>query len=273
MKGFLLEIKWLLFNSFFNWRIFQKTLKLKNSRKGKKLFLFANGPSLKILCPNKIKNYQKLGYEVFAINSFVRTDFFRIVHPDYYHIADPAHFLDFNSTDILPDYQEFAKKDHEKIKELNCKLFLPINRYNKFPHRNKYAVTHISNSGKKGSGNILTAFGHSTMTAYSALSIALFLGFDEIYICGFDNSWFKSVVVDHKNNLYYDHNHFYDLEKSYNKRLKISPLDGSNMGEYLLIQQRLFEDLYRFPSSKIVNLDPNSLVDAFTKKHNLNVYI
>lgn len=272
IKSQVLELKWLIYNILFNFKNFSRTLSLKNARKGKKLFLFANGPSLNILCPVKIREYQESGFEVFAINSFIRSDFFQTVKPNYYHIADPAHFLDFTAGEISKQYQEFARIDHEMISGLDCLLFIPINQYNKISHRRKFPVTHLSNPYKKGIGNLFTAFGHSTMTAYGALHISLFLGFDHIYICGFDNSWFKSVSVDKSNNLYYDHNHFYDESSSHNKKLMISSKDGINLGHYLKIQQRLFSDLYRFKSPKISNLDPNSLTDAFSKNHDLDVY-
>jgi hypothetical protein len=33
-----------------------------------------------------------------------------------------------------------------------------------------------------------------------------------------------------------------------------------------------FSQLHRFPADRIVNLDPDSLIDAFPKVHDLDVY-
>ena len=107
------------------------------------------------------------------------------------------------------------------------------------------------------------------MTVYCALSIALYLDFSRIYICGVDNTYFKSVTVDGENRLFFENTHFYDERIS---KTPVSALDGANMGHFLDIQQKLFQDLYRFSGCSITNLDPESLVDAFPKHHKLDVY-
>jgi hypothetical protein len=45
-----------------------------------------------------------------------------------------------------------------------------------------------------------------------------------------------------------------------------------NVAEELLAYSRLFSDLYGFSKFDIVNLDPDSLTDAFPKFHNLDIY-
>ena len=39
-----------------------------------------------------------------------------------------------------------------------------------------------------------------------------------------------------------------------------------------IVYNWIFENYELFKSYKIVNLDKNSLIDSFPKKHNLNVY-
>jgi len=272
-QSYIREMKWFLVNSSINRQHFIKTRKLRNTKRYTDLFLFANGPSLTKLDARKIRWYQKSGFEVFCINSYINSELATTVPPDYYHIADPAHFLDFSAQEISSIYIEKARSDNKKISGLKCPLFIPINRVGCFPAANTFPIAHISNPFRTGIGSLFSATGHSTMTAYTALHIAVYMGFRTIYICGIDNSWFKTLAVDELNNLFFDHNHFYDIRHDGNKRLPVTKADGSTVGHYLEIQSRLFNDLYRFSGSNIVNLDPTSLVDAFSKTHSLDVYL
>jgi hypothetical protein len=56
---------------------------------------------------------------------------------------------------------------------------------------------------------LFATLGWQTMTAYVSISIASYLGYDEIYIAGFDNDSFKTVqrVGEH---IEYYFSHFYD---------------------------------------------------------------
>jgi len=116
-------------------------------------------------------------YEVFCINSYVASENFKVLKPDYYHIADPAHFLDFSARRHSPAEKDRARIDHTLIRELDCPLFVPINRLQSFSGSNIYPIAHISNKYRAGRGSLFSATGHSTMTAYTALHIAVYMGF------------------------------------------------------------------------------------------------
>lgn len=93
----------------------------------------------------------------------------------------------------------------------------------------------------------------------------MFLGFKNIYIAGYDNNYFKTIEVDKNNKIHYLENHAFKQggtdKYSYEKDKSL------NLAKLLLIWSYSFLDLCSFPKN-IINLDENSLIDAF-KKHNI----
>ena len=121
------------------------------------------------------------------------------------------------------------------------------------------------------------------MTAYKALAIACYLGYSRIYVCGFDNDYFKSITASDSNELYYTDNHFYHTQKdginedggdsTGESPYKVNKeIEGNSTGELLYLHHFLFKHLEKFNKYEIYNLDKNSLVDAFSKHHNLDIY-
>jgi hypothetical protein len=105
------------------------------------------------------------------------------------------------------------------------------------------------------------------MTAYKALAISLYLGYERIYICGFDNDYFKNLESNIKNEIFYTDKHFFD------SGIKTNALGhASSIGDYLYKDHFLFNHLSKFPSSRLYNLDMNSLHTQFNKEHDLDVY-
>ena len=106
---------------------------------------------------------------------------------------------------------------------------------------------------------------YKSITSYKALAISCFLGFKNIYIAGYDNNYFKTIEVDKNNKIHYLENHVFKQggtdKYSYEKDKSL------NLAKLLLIWSYSFLDLCSFPKN-IINLDENSLIDAF-KKHNI----
>ena len=68
------------------------TKELKNTQTKKKCFVFANGPSMNLLDVKKIEQYQKAGFDVICINSYITSDMANTVVPNYYVLSDPDSF-------------------------------------------------------------------------------------------------------------------------------------------------------------------------------------
>jgi hypothetical protein len=256
----------------------KKTSLLRNTYKHTSAFVFANGPSLKKLDFFKVKKYQEEGFKIFCVNSFIGDGTGLIFIPDYYVLSDPAFFGFYDEL-----YENLGKEADKRIKEIknninalknykDIKLFVPIQFYGRLELNNEiFYFNDIEYRWfNKNVTNIIYPRSYISMTAYKALAIACFMGFKKIYICGFDNDYFKSITVDIENNLYYANMHF--KEQGDDKVRKVLHNEASNIAELLRGFASLFEDLYKFPKDRIINLDNESLVDAFSKKHNLDVY-
>ena len=246
-----------------------KIKKLKDSKKGQKAFVFANGPSLNKIDAEKIKKYQDEGFDVFAGNSFINTEFGKIVEPNYYVFSDPAHFGVYSTT--TPEVAiKNCINDYEKIVSREIPLFVPHRYCRKVSYKKAYVFNDTFDIFSKNVKDVTKRRPYVSMTLYKALSIACYMGYEEIYICGFDNDYFKSIIVDENNNVMYEENHFYDKVGNKNNRMQ-SPL-FSTTAEALISFHVLFLGLEMFKQENIINLDPSGLADCFVKKHNLDIY-
>ena len=245
----------------------KRTKELKNTKKGKKCFAFANGPSMNLLDIKKIEKYQKTGFDVICVNSYITSDMAKTVVPNYYVLSDPTYFG--ASQIVLPDdVIDAEKRQIASLIELNIPVFIPTH----FSNLNLFNSYYIFNDFEnRFSRNIdpTKPRGYRTMTAYKALAIACYLGYDNIYICGFDNDYFKAISVDENNDAYIIDKHFYDD----GVKIRTTPSVGEGLGDILWEHYRLFKNLDFFRQFNIINLNKNGLIDVFSKKHDLDIYV
>lgn len=232
----------------------KKTKELKNTKKGQKCFVFANGPSMNLLDAKKIEQYQKAGFDIICVNSYLISDIADTVVPNYYVLSDPLSF-----------FGDTQKKYINRLNDLNIPVFIPAQFINNSP-KHYYIFNDVENRFTSNI-NPIKPRGYLSMTAYKALAIACYLGYDTIFICGFDNDYFKTFSVDENNDIYYIDKHYYDT----GHKSKIGPNKGEGLGNLLWQHHLLFKNLELFKKYNIINLNKNSLVDAFSKKHDLDV--
>lgn len=249
-----------------NFRRINKFKGFKNTKKDKKAFVFANGPSLGKLDPYKIKKYQKMGYDVFAGNSYINSSYGEIVVPDYYIFSDNRHF----GKKCSPIEAEKYKKDVKKIQEQKIPVFIPHRYCRGIDWPNSYVFNDSFDVFSNNVVDMTKRKGYVSMTLFKAISAACYMGYEKIYICGFDNDYFKYYQVDEENNIYFLDNHFYSKENS--EPVKRKQEFYKSMGELLLNISLTFAGLEKFKNKPIINLDKNGLVDSFSKKHSLDVY-
>jgi hypothetical protein len=247
---------------------FKDTKALKDSFKNKNAFVLANGPSLKKIDLEKIKQRQKeFKSKVICVNSFIGKLNSKLI-PDFYVLSDPLYFgldQELSTEETLKE----IKRDLELIEKNNVTLFIPLKFKNKLNIKtNVYYFNDIElRRFNKNIIDITRPRGYLSVTAYKALSVACYLGFKKIYIAGFDNDYFKTFEVDKKNKLFFKDNHAYNQKTA---KFKINESEAKNMGELLILHSKLFSDLYRFPKN-IINLDHESLVDAFEKSNKFSL--
>ncbi len=241
--------------------------RLKGSARGRNAFVFANGPSVSCLDPYKVRG---MGFDIFAINGYLWSDFSRIVAPTHYVLSDPACFYAPNSKRRTDAQVEIAKKYIQLIAEieaLGATLFVPMRFMSLLPTRKVIGFCDVENEFSNNVMNVMKPRGYITMTAYKALAISLYMGYEKIYICGMDNDYFKELEADEENRLYYNDRHFFGEEKKTNPGV-----DGDTVGEFLYTHHFLFSHFSKFPKERIVNLHKSSLNTYFPKEHALDVY-
>lgn len=240
--------------------------KLGGTKKGLPCFVFGNGPSLKILDIPKFNDFRlKTSAELFVVNNFLASEMARYVNPDHLVLSDPASFCD--------DY--IAALRANGIEKRVDTLWIPAgkNLEEKIKPKNLlYFNDRDSRLTGRRNVNPVRPRGYVSMTAYKALAVAVYLGFDPIYLLGIDNSYLDKVRVDLHNRVFRTDSHFDSEAYPDDASRDYWPADqGYDLGSLLRAYAKLFEDLKLFPANRIRHLDPNSLVDAFPKTRGLDV--
>ncbi|MBF0570625.1 MAG: DUF115 domain-containing protein [Candidatus Omnitrophica bacterium] len=260
---------WHLFRYYknFMWphrELLKKTANLRGIHKGQNAFVFGCGPSLKRLDIQKIKQYQKKEkFNIYAVNAFINSEFCQEVIPDYYILSDPQSFKPEK------EYSATASLVWKKLNQYHVPLFVPADLYQQADYQHKFIFCDQANLYSRNVTDPLSPAGFLSLTVLKAIQIALFMGHEKIYICGVDHDHFKSLYVDEHNDLYFDDTHFYGGDKKNIYRLK--GWEATMMNQFYL-SCLVWESFARFRHCPIINLNPESFVDTFTKQHDLDVY-
>jgi hypothetical protein len=256
-----------------NRKILNKTLKLKNSKKGKKVFIFGSGPSMSLLDPKKISELiNKEGYDVIALNSFLYTDFAKFITPSYMVFSDPIDFRgELPSTHARKHREVGGREDKKKAIKKNIPLIIPIQffEYTKQDHGQVFYFNDCSDYFSEKI-DLLKPRPFKSFTGMKAIASGIYMGYDEIYICGFDYEHFKKTTVDEDNQISFEFKHFYESKNRPHHNLSIKKY---TFGHHLYDCALAFIQHDKFKNFNIVNLHKNSLIDSFPKNKNLNIYL
>lgn len=237
---------------------------LKNSKMGKVALVLGSGPSLNNLNTDVLSDYVD---DVFVINSFNQLKVATKIKPDFYGLSDPAHFgsLSNEQASELSELLNYVRGSGATLvlphTAFLAKVFIDF-KCVFFDDREKtFLNTNISPMKPRSYGST---------TIYKMLAMATFMGYDEIFILGFDNTNFLNYR-GRPDNLMQDvggatatrkvetkSTFIYDYEKEFT----------SGMAGRMQSYAHLFGDLHKFKKFKVSNLDPNSLTDAFPKVGN-----
>jgi hypothetical protein len=244
----------------------KRTRMLKNTKKGKKCFVFSTGPSLSLLDIKKIEKYQKSGFDVISNSTYISHEIAKVAPPNYYLISDPASFgvrKDYLSDEFYND----QKQRIETLNKLNIPVFIPAQFINLNLIKNYYVFNDFENRFNRNT-DLTKPRGYSSLTGYKTLAIACYMGYDTIYICGMDNDFLNTLTVDENNEIFMVVKHFFDSGAKY----KTGPTIGKGIGNLMWEYYLAFQHLELFTCHNIINLNKNSLIDTFSKKHDLDIY-
>jgi hypothetical protein len=263
-------------------RQFAALRRVAGTKRGRNALLLANGPSVNLLDPGKLRLLQAGGADLFVLNDFACSSLFDQVIPDYYILTDPLNFFDtraYASKEEVAGILERAEIVAERLRKTRCTVCVPYHRCAQA--RTIFGTERVLPMADGSSfvfGTVrspLLPRRYIDRTSYKALILAGYLGYDRIFIAGFDCDAIQTMRVDRKNQIAFRYRYFWTPAEQaptyHNTRGKWTHKRVSywykNAHEEHYWLERIAAAL-----PNVVNLDPNSLVDAFPKEHSLDVY-
>jgi len=219
---------------------------LRNKHKGERCFIVLNGPSLNNYDLSKISDEF-----VFCTNYFYQSEQVNIIKPNYYCISDNGFF---------------HKKTKEHLEELMIKIphsdfIFNIGYLDKFQIKDNIFLTYAKQMPNLlGVCNDLSTMSSGFISvSLFAINAAIFMGFKEIYLLGYD---FEPGIFKH----------FYQ-ESTYEKVAKQSQMEEQEKdnicGRYWQYSQAQYQNYYlqRLASKRgvsIFNCNAQSYVRSFS---------
>lgn len=258
---FLYDILWIIFEKirFFLYsekNILKKNKSLKDIWKGKRAFLLATWPSI------KLEDLKKLAWEdCFSISNFFLHDDINTIKPKFHFFAP------YHQPLILENFIEWLNNAH-KILPKETKIFLwhtdekYVKEYNLFPGREIYYL-YLSPFPSKSKIDLLQPILAPQTGPIIVLPALIYMWYDEIYLLGCDHT----VLRDYKKTV----TNFY--EKS--KEIRENATNGSNWSDAInefksnlnvFYQYQFYKKIMNLTKSKIINLSQDSRLDIFEFK-------
>ena len=258
----------IFFSSFAtNKKIVNSKQKIKKSSE---CIIIGNGPSVNLLFEEN-RNYID-NKDVFVVNFFCLTKYFKEIKPSYYVIADPDLFSDFYNYELKMQTKELV----EILNNITWPmiLFIPVRfikteLFNSFVNPNLKVVPFNTTpiKGFKFFENFFFKANLGMPIPESVIIAAIFLAINTDYnvlnLFGVEHSWLKNLSVNSNNEVYVGLDHFYDASEKTDEKRKLS--------HFLLSQSRLFnshlqlQDDSKYLGKHIINRTKDSFIDAYDR--------
>lgn len=258
----------IFFSSFAtNKKIVNSKQKIKKSSE---CIIIGNGPSVNLLFEEN-RNYID-NKDVFVVNFFCLTKYFKEIKPSYYVIADPDLFSDFYNYELKMQTKELV----EILNNITWPmiLFIPVRfikteLFNSFVNPNLKVVPFNTTpiKGFKFFENFFFKANLGMPIPESVIIAAIFLAINTDYnvlnLFGVEHSWLKNLSVNSNNEVYVGLDHFYDASEKTDEKRKLS--------HFLLSQSRLFnshlqlQDYSKYLGKHIINRTKDSFIDAYDR--------
>jgi hypothetical protein len=234
----------------------RRNLALGQTEVGNSLLIVANGPSAENLSQNFYRKFKAHGGRVMGMNWAHLNPVIAEEKIDYYLSADRRMVENSEKSFGLRKYLSEQKNLTGFVPEIRLNQWEEISPETSFVPFCHYYVKHMRMPWWGLSPLYPKAF-----TAHSglhALQIATWLGFEKIFIVGFDNSYFREFKLTGNNELLRTNSHAGEKSEKF--------LYEGDTASFLERQAMLFRDYWLFSSGPIWNLDIESATDAFDKK-------
>lgn len=273
-----LQLQFSYIGNFINWLILfitRENLKcyIKKEKINKELRIIGNGPSLNI--KNVISDNPNIEYCM--VNHACKTSEFKQLKPSMYIIADPAFIRNIHLDIIRETWEQLFQVDWDMT------LFVPFYFYNKTKDLIKGSnlkVRCYHSVSFKGWQKLMFAMYNRNMAMpmagnvlIAAIYVGILNGFSKIRLYGTDHSWTEQLRVNLRNQVCIRQVHYYD-----NDSAKLIPWNDETGKPFtmqailyrfseIFEQYSILEQYARYRNISIINMCPESFIDAFEKQH------
>lgn len=246
----------------------KKNKKYKNLHHGERCFILGNGPSI------KKEDLSALEYEiVFSVNQFSRHHDAEKVKPNYHFWADPRFFNidaenpgDMELIQVMadisrcnPDVECFFPYDRlDFIKTYGLDKRLNINLF--------HSTFMLDESMNKELDYCKFTPGFNTVVEW-CITLAVYMGFSEIYLLGCDNTGIINVV----NTRMRTDNFAYSYEISENEKKRMEKMELGRFEDSLfsyyrtIVEYRLLNEYCSAREVKLVNCSSETVIDSLPR--------
>ena len=248
-----------------------KSKKYCNLKGTENCCVLGNGPSLKDDLDNRIVRYE--GNDVFCVNMFCSSEFFRIIKPRFYFLIDGSYFSPTTERnkalvrELIKAFQEVDWEMFLMISTLSVSGGELLNSLN----NDNIKLIKLNSTEVNGFKGFRRFFYRKRMgmprcqtVVNFALCAAVNMDYKNIYLYGADHTWTRDLFVDKDNVVCYGDRHVY------NKNLAI--VKKNNNFAYLLGQfakmfqaHYLIEDYSKSQGVKIWNCSSDTFLDAYER--------
>lgn len=244
---------------------------LKKTR-AKSVFVFANGPSLNDLDFVKVKAHMDTrDYDLITVNSFASKGIDQYgLKPAVAVFGDTMHYRDEDDA----QFTEQAADDIRAINEHGVSALVPYHYFKRSRFKESIPYCGVYNVYRNNVDKTHKPLGFYRVTAFYALALALDVGYENVYLCGYDNSYFRTFEVDLNNEKYFDNKHFYEEKQT---RLHLPTEKYGPTSHIFYDTYRHFKYLEKINKnsrgeSKLYNIAKTTFTDAFERNFGLDVY-
>lgn len=165
-----------------------------NTHCGERCFILGNGPSLKQVDLNLLKNEF-----VFTVNNFSLVDGFEKARPNVHLWADYSFYemredQKYNHDELMDNYRKMALLSPICFMVDVAYGFVKKNNLDKILDINYFSVTGSIDTKKRNQFDLSKAISAYTTVVQYAVSIAIYMGFKEIYLLGCDTTNIISLI-------------------------------------------------------------------------------
>lgn len=234
----------------------------KGSKAGLECVVIANGPSAaKLNVSEVVMRVHNNELDVIAINNYLDSDISKKISPNYLLLSDPFHSPENN-------FSLFTTILDQVFQHPNCHLVIPrswIKRSERNIPLNK--IIAFQDKGFEGwTRNIkpTKARGYMSLTAFKAIALANYLGYEKIHLIGLDLSLFRSISVSDDLKLIQGLNYLEGTGPG--ESFDYTEMYPGGLADYFYdVSKQHYELKKYFGKLPIINLDRESLIICFTK--------